>query len=129
MSAIFGDNVCLSDVNAINGILIKLANIPLVLLMLMLLLLIVTRTSKSRKNNITDKFASNIIHAIILLILYGNQKVTSSLFSLIYCVHIDEESYLFIHGETKCYQYWQLIVIIYISLTTVPQCIMFLLGP
>ena len=65
----------------------------------------------------------------LLFILLSNQTLSETFLNLICCVSIRNKSHLLLHGETECWQFWQVWIIIYVGLFIIPQWMTFLVGP
>ena len=74
-------------------------------------------------NILAKKFQAKIPVAVMLAILFSFQKLAASAFSLVYCVPFERTSVLFIDGNLECYTYWQIIIVVYISISILPFCL------
>ena len=75
-----------------------------------------------RKNSYfdIDKWYSAIIIAILSAIMYGNQKLSTTLLMFTHCIHTGENKYVFISAETECWQPWQLVILSCLIFITIP---------
>ena len=119
---LFADNICpFPGLNPVSKILLKLLFVPSVLTVLIVIYLF----SKLRLRKLTVAKKWEDIHgkasvATMLAILFSYQKLSSSVFALVYCVPVEDETILFIEGSVKCLQGWQMTVLFYIYLCIVP---------
>ena len=108
-------------------IIVKLLFIPTIFVFLSAAYGICKCTTLSKPdapvNNLAKKFQAKIPVAIMLAILFSFQKLAASAFSLVSCVPFERTSVLFIDGNLECYTYWQIIIIIYISISILPFCL------
>ena len=107
-------------------IVLKLLFIPTIFVFLSLTYGICKCISPSKAdvpvNNLAKIIQAKVPVAIMLAILFSFQKLAASVFSLVYCVPFEHTSVLFIDGNLECYTYWQIIIIIYISISILPFC-------
>ena len=125
ITSIFPKGICLPELDFYKKVFFTVSGPPIVVICLLLgsalLKYSKKETMKSQRNR--------AFLAILLAVMYSNQKITSALFSLVHCILIDNVKHLFIFGEVKCFQIWQIVIIVYIATVTVPRCFVFLIGP
>ncbi len=111
-------------------IIFKLLFVPLLLLMLVTVYVTSLIAEKRVRNTqIWDFLARRAALGIMFAILFSYQKLASSMFQLIHCVQVGEDSVLFVDGEITCYQPWQALVFIYLALCICPFFIYIAVGP
>ena len=129
LSAIFPANVCSENLDVSRRELITISTVPLVIINFIIVLVVISIIKKVCKEIHITEWSGHVIVGILLAVMYGNQRITSTCLNLISCVQIGQQRRLFIHGETECWQLWQVFIIGYVAMATIPQCFVFLLGP
>ena len=115
---VFAGNLCpFAGLNPVTKVCFKFLSVPFLLFTLIIVNLI-SKVCCSRTSS--TNLASKSTMALMLALLFSYQKLASSLFSLVYCVPLADDSVLFIDGSVKCLQYWQIVILIYIILCIVP---------
>ena len=122
------DSVCVSEGTTPEiKIVLKLLFIPTIFVYLSAAYGICRCLTSSRSdapvNNLAKKFQAKIPVAVMLAILFSFQKLAASAFSFVYCVPFERSSVLFIDGNLECYTYWQIIIVVYISISILPFCL------
>ncbi|XP_057300385.1 uncharacterized protein LOC130631506 [Hydractinia symbiolongicarpus] len=115
------------DLDALSQSLIKLGNIFILFIILFLLAAIIkTFQLIRRKRNSTStgtttyKIMKNIRACSIQVTLLGYTAVNTFCFRMLNCVSINNENYLYIQGDIKCYTWWQYCIMIYTVLWIIP---------
>ncbi len=86
-------------------IIFKLLFVPMLLLMLVTVYVTSLIAEKRVRNTqVWDFLARRAALGIMFAILFSYQKLASSMFQLIHCVQVGEDSVLFVDGEITCYQ-------------------------
>ena len=121
----FAENLCpLTGLNQVTKVLFKLLSIPFLLLTLITVCWISKVCSRpvifQKYIPTFKKLAHKSSLALMLALLFSYQKLASSVFSLVCCVPLADDSVLFIDGSVECLQGWQILILIYIVLCIVP---------
>ncbi len=123
----FATSVCLfENSNPAMKVALKVLFIPTIFSFLSLLSCMSKLLANQRKvpgSILAQKLEAKVPVAVMLAILFSFQKLATSAFSLVYCVPFENQSVLFIDGTLECYTNWQIIIIVYISLSIVPFCL------
>ena len=125
-SAIVPSDTCLPEMGIFGKVSITLCTSPIMVICLFVGL---GTLCCLQKRQMVRSWNSHIFLAILLSVMYSSQKITSTLFSLIHCILINKEKRLFVYAHAECWQIWQIFVLCYIATGTLPQCLIFLLGP
>ncbi len=72
---------------------------------------------------------SNFSRALLLAMLCSFQDVASSTFLLVYCVPIQGHNVLFYEANIKCYQKWQIVVLLCAAFSIVPFAVFLTVAP
>ena len=121
--------ICVKNMNAISKSWLTISIVPIIIACFSVLFAVVFLLSKWKVKTNFVGWKSRILAGTLLLVMYANQKITSTLFSLSYCIPLGEKKHLLLYGETECWQIWQIIILVYIILVIFPQCLVFLFGP
>ena len=123
---VFAGNICpFPGLNPVTKVCFKILSVPFLLFTLIIVKLISRVCSRTSSTNLASKSTL----ALMLALLFSYQKLASSLFSLVYCVPLADDSVLFIDGSVKCLQYWQIVILIYIILCIVPFGVYIAIAP
>ena len=79
--------------------------------------------------NVRKSFSTRLSSGFILALLFTFQKMGTTVFVLLNCVPIKDESVLFIDGTITCYQYWQYGVMAYAICGVTPFFLVLMFGP
>ena len=129
ISLIFTQNICLTKINVIQKSFFQLSIVPIIIFNFIIIILILKVVSIYKVNFSLTMWYVRILTGTLLLILFANQMISSTLLRLIECVSIGEKRHLSIYAETECWQLWQIAIIIYVVFFTIAQCFVFLFGP
>ena len=104
-------------------IVFKLLFVPTVLFILIFVYVLSANREKRKRNRywkVWNLLARRAALAIMFAILFSYQKLSISLFQLVNCVTINNNSVLFIDGEVECYTPSQIIVFFKLVCTICP---------
>ena len=111
-------------------IVFKLFFVPLVLIILISIYSVTLCLEKSRTRiRIWDFLARRAALAIMFAILFTYQKLASSLFKLVNCVKINDQSVMFVDAEIECYTLGQSIVFLLLVFSICPFSFYIALSP
>ena len=129
IASIFPRDICMENIDVLLRSAISLSLILVMVLAFSFISLFIRIVTKRSKKFQSKVWYSRATLAILLLIMYANQNIMSTLFSLVHCITISDKSHLFIHANTECWQVWQIVIILYMVFFQIPQCVVFLFGP
>ena len=111
-------------------IVFKLFFVPLVLIILISIYSVSLYLEKRiTRVRIWDFLARRAALAIMFAILFSYQKLATSLFKLVNCVNINDQSVMFIDAEIECYTFGQSIVFLLLIFSICPFSFYIALSP
>ncbi len=72
---------------------------------------------------------TNATTAVLLATLFSYQSLASSAFTFLYCVPLGQDSVMFVHADTKCFQIWQIFILLYVIFAVVPFALFLMIAP
>ena len=97
---------------------------PYILSFLLILYLVQSVFSRIHRGNTVGRFwgflRGHLVQAILMAILFSYQKIVKGAFSLVQCVDVGEEKVLYLQGSIQCYNWWQILIQVYICLNIIP---------
>ena len=121
-------NFCLYPIStAVSKVWLKLFFGPCVMLILLVFYVIQLSLAKC-KIALTQShkmFSGSLTNAFLLVYLFSYQQMIKGAFTLIQCVPVHDFKVLYIQGDVKCYQWWQMVVQAYIFMQLIPVLLSF----
>ena len=91
----------------------------IIIWLLYLILKIVSKFLK-KTSNIWAKCKSCLMRALLLGVLFSYQNLLMGAFTLVRCVDVADVKVLHIQGDIQCYNWWQYLVMVYITFFIIP---------
>ncbi len=111
----------------LNKILFE-SSIILVMICILLLCIMVIKVLRLRHKT-QNRLMSSACRVYLLTFLFSSQRLTSYALKFISCEDLGTARYLFIDTTIECYQLWQILMFVYISLFILPFWLVLFLGP
>ena len=89
-------------------------------LILSFIYIVVSAKARLTKTRVSQDFIARLYRGSVVLILLNFVALAKTSMTLLQCVHLIDQSVLFIDGHITCYQSWQYLVMAYILLFIVP---------
>ena len=92
----------------------------MVIIWLLYLILKIASKFLKKTSNIWAKFKSCLMRAFLLGVLFSYQNLIMGAFTLVRCVDVANIKVLHIQGDIQCYNWWQYLVMGYITFFIIP---------
>ncbi len=131
--SVFVSNVCIMhDVTPAMKTTVKLLFSPALFLILITTAL-VAQCLKHHSSRTVQKFGTQLsiktASGMVFAMLFSYQTIAASMFQLTNCVTVNGTSVLFIDGNIECYELWQVVTLVAISLCLIPFSFYIMLAP